>query len=182
MSRLGRSLAATAFGRSVMTVANAAALRVLAGVGFERCVLRRSVSQNVLTATQTLALWDVESTDPAGMHDLVTNPGRVTIQTTGWYRIGGQLGFDQNSIGDRETRIVKNGVKALAVCEYSGRFNGQMPFSWEGQLNAGDYIEIWCYQTSGGTRTIFGDDNVNNSAGWGPYTETELRVSRVLHG
>lgn len=78
-------------------IAGQLALNLASGVLYKRvgaawvpsqpsCSLRKSVNQNLGTSAAALS-WDVEISDPAGMHDNVTNNSRIYLLEPGMYEI-----------------------------------------------------------------------------------------------
>ena len=111
----------------------------------------------------------------AAAHDNVTNNSRVYIRTTGKYEISGQVAFSNNATGIRSAYVYSNaagnpasGTQLFATTQgaVSGGFNTGLPIpTFEVPLVAGDYIELFGLQTSGGP--------LNTSTGQGA---TFLRV------
>jgi hypothetical protein len=77
------------------------------------CDLRQTTIQNIATgSTPTALLWDTEVSDDLGMHDNVTNTGRVTITSAagaGRYLAVGAVQWPANATGDRRAVTMKNG-------------------------------------------------------------------------
>ncbi|HEY4267084.1 MAG TPA: hypothetical protein VGM94_02720 [Galbitalea sp.] len=61
------------------------------------CSLQLSASQN-LTTSAAGVVWDVEASDPSGMHDNSTNKTRITFPVAGLYEVSVQL-YNNNSSG-----------------------------------------------------------------------------------
>jgi predicted heme/steroid binding protein len=100
-------------------------------------------------------------TSDAPHHDNATDNSRITCRTTGKYEITAQATFVNNSTGVRFASIRLNaagnpaGGSLLAQTTQtavSGGFATALAFAtFEVQLNAGDYIELFGQQTSGGS-------------------------------
>lgn len=118
----------------------------------------------VLTATQTQVLFNLDRyKSSVGMHDTVTNSGRITIQYPGVYLITGGFDWSSQTSGTRLITIYKNGVAlpsdgAVSRVLYvtaggdpavQGGINPVMA-----RLDAGDYIEMFVYQNSGSTINV----------------------------
>jgi len=61
------------------------------------CALRKSANQN-LTTTATALSWDVEVSDPSGIHSNVTNNTRLTAPVAGLYEIASSI-YNNNTSG-----------------------------------------------------------------------------------
>jgi hypothetical protein len=98
--------------------------------------------------------FDTERWDTDNMHDLATNPSRITIRTAGKYYFHGQAVFAPASPGlHRILTIPRNGGSAIGS---SGNVTGSMgtgaqrvevASTWD--CVVGDYFELFAYQDSG---------------------------------
>lgn len=133
-----------------------------------------SAPLSLANATWTLITWDTETFDPSGLHSTVTNKGRINVPVTGKYFAVFQVAFNASGAGDRFVSIEKNGngvesgagATRLGVMQPgapSATFQGFFPLIWFGSLTAGDYIEAFAYQSSGGAL------NFAHGALWEPY-------------
>lgn len=106
---------------------------------------------------QVLAL-NSELHDTNSMHDNSTNNSRVTIHTSGWYRIKMRTVFDANATGFRGIEGYKNGaVLGLREIEFHTAHAVQartLNLSFFLPLLADDYIEMFAFQDSGGALNI----------------------------
>lgn len=113
------------------------------------------------TSTQSLATGqtdnpitlDTESYDSEGGHSTTTNPSRYVCQVPGLYRITVTGSMAPNGTGARKVGINVNGVSLTGagvqqVPPASNTWQGAV--STEAFLNAGDYVELVIWQTSGG--------------------------------
>ncbi|MDN5930107.1 MAG: hypothetical protein L0I24_03440 [Pseudonocardia sp.] len=100
------------------------------------------------------------------MHDNSTNPSRVYARTTGKYEINGQVQFVLNATGYRSVQVRLNSAGsgsggsqiALNVVDASSAalVSVQIP-TIEVALTAGDYVEAFGQQNSGGAlNTVVG--------------------------
>jgi len=113
--------------------------------------------------------YDVVNTGDSPGHDLVTNNSRVVAQTGGKYEIVGQVTFASNVTGDRQvqTRINSAGAVAggtLVVLARTTAISGALPVSTPPvtvDLAAGDYIEMFALQSSGGALSVTASDPAN---------------------
>lgn len=108
------------------------------------CVLRKSANQN-LTTTPAALSWDVEITDPMGMHDNVTNNTRITAVVAGLYEVTAQmLNNNATGLGVVEGRV--NGTTPIigSFTRRDGTSSATIPLltTFPVVLAAGDWVEI----------------------------------------
>lgn len=130
------------------------------------CYAYHAASQSPASGAWTLMamtqeIYDNVQSGDTPAHDLATNPSRVYIRTSGKYRIGGQLNFASNAVGARQATIWKNsnGDATFAtgseiVINKQGAVSGVGTsvtlFPVKVPLVAGDYVEMFGFQSSGG--------------------------------
>jgi hypothetical protein len=110
-------------------------------------------SQAIATATVTALTFDSEYEDPDGMHSTTTNTDRITVAVTGLYDIAGNITWAANATGIRMAWISPNGDTSNRVSLWRLNADGGLnsfPLSGKIRLTAGDYIQIYVYQDSGG--------------------------------
>lgn len=119
------------------------------------CQVRKSTATNPTTSGVVSAIsFDTEDSDATGMHDLVTNPSRVTILTSGRYFIAGAVANSVATSGVVELIIRKNGVTVLRGNAQTPGGNGlDLSVAGSFPLVAGDYIEL-CYYASIATQFL----------------------------
>ena len=113
------------------------------------CLVSKSTDQSIPTgATFTILTFDTESYDTDAFHAPVTNNSRLTIPTTGFYILTGQITWATNTAGYRTLRLYKNGTAAgiggfsvETVPKGTGDQNGVSAVL---SSTAGDYFEIGC--------------------------------------
>lgn len=124
-------------------------------------VLRRiTTNQPVSNNTNTPIFWNGEDLDTDSGHSNVTNPSRYTVVTAGYYQLTPTVVWATNGSGYRQIFVAKNGdtthrygmnntfvlgVSGAQVC---------MNISVVLGLQAGDYVEVWVYQNSGGSLDV----------------------------
>lgn len=147
-----------------------------------RCNVYRAATLSVSSSSWTVIPWTAEDLDKvqsgdSPMHDLSTNPERVYIRTAGRYQIDGQVTWASDSSSTRRhyVRLNSGGSSSggtLLLSSYQDPLSGidtSVPLPpVEHQLAAGDYIEVFGYQATGGA--------INIQAGYGV---TYLRVRLV---
>lgn len=130
-----------------------------------------SIANNALTVvTLNSTAWDT-----AGMHDDVTDNSRITVPLDGVYLITHSGSIVANTSGRRVSSVRLNAagsgsggtqidIVSQAATATSG-WTGGRPFEWE--LQAGDYIELFLFQNSGGAlNTGTGQESLYLSARW----------------
>lgn len=111
------------------------------------------------SGTAQLILWDTEQYDTDSMHSTSVNTSRITIATSGMYDIKTSLYWVANATGYRQIEIRKNSGGSAAGGTQIAQFRAATsPTSsaWVGgdvdePLVAGDYLECFATQTSGGS-------------------------------
>lgn len=128
------------------------------GSTFVGAAVYASANQSISNTTVTALTWDVESIDTDGFHDNATNNSRFTIPSgkNGKYRILCRIGNGVSTAGLRQLRLYKNGSYFTYICNNLIAGNDGMSFSGEYILSlvATDYLQIFCYQNSGGSLTV----------------------------
>jgi hypothetical protein len=125
-----------------------------------------STSQAIATGTtDTPITLDTEDYDSDNGHSTTTNSSRYVIQVAGTYRIAGTGALATNATGNRKLGININGVNARGGAIQGAAIASN---SWSGVvyteqvLGVGDYVELVCWQTSGGSL------NTSATTGFGP--------------
>lgn len=117
------------------------------------------LGQSISNTTYTALTYDSENYDTDSFHSTSSNTSRLTIPSGkgGKYQINAYVNWDNNATGRRIFVLYKNGVynKQLAN-ETSSGYLAQTG-AYVVNLVATDYIEIFAYQDSGGTRNC--DEN-----------------------
>jgi hypothetical protein len=133
-----------------------------AGATFVGCSLSKSANQSIANGTFTALTFDVEQFDTNTFHDNATNNTRITAPTGkgGYYQVDASIQWPDNTTSVRYAAIYKNGVdyfrKSMSATYSSfGRLN--IPLNIAMPLAAGDYIEVYVYQASGGALNVVWD-------------------------
>lgn len=137
-----------------------------------RCYAYATGTITLTTATYTVVplgaeVFDIVQSGDSPSHDNTTNNSRIYARTSGKYQISGQVTYAANATGARYIVIKKNAAgaigsgtdlysKATAAASTSTSVDAA---TIEVDLTAGDYIEMFGYQSSGGNL------NVNTSSG-----------------
>jgi hypothetical protein len=107
-------------------------------------------------ATTAIA-FNSERWDEGNLHSTGSNTSRLTAPVTGLYMIGGHFRFAANSTGVREGHIRVNGSTFIAYAGDDDPGAAQPSYfnlSTAYQLTAGDYVELTCFQNSGGNLDV----------------------------
>lgn len=125
----------------------------LAGTAQYKALAYRTTVQSLVTATSTALGFDAEDYDVGGLHDNAVNNSRLTAPVAGYYLCFGAATFEPNGTGARASIIAKNGSAVGTQCTSAAMATIQnCPFvSKVVHLNAGDYVEMWAYQDTGGS-------------------------------
>lgn len=122
------------------------------------CKVYRNQTTSVLNTTTTEILFDSEDWDTDGFHSTVSATGRATIPAgkAGKYLAIFETGrWDGNTTGTRNAWISKNGSAisdSLNAPDATGGPNVTVAVLVD--LVAGDYLQCFVWQPSGGTRTL----------------------------
>jgi hypothetical protein len=130
------------------------------GSSFAGVSVYKANGQSIGNATATAITFDTENFDVGGYHDNATNNTRLTVPTGkgGYYTVNGSMGFQGNATGIRAVFLYKNGTLLnLPGTIFSGTTSDvRCPYSYTLPLAAGDYVEVFGFQTSGGSLTVSG--------------------------
>lgn len=126
-----------------------------------------STGQSIASGTGDVPVTlDTESYDSDNGHSTTTNTSRYTVQVAGTYLILGTASFATSATGNRKVGINVNGTNANGgVVQGPGMASN----SWSAcvglyqALNAGDYIELVVWQTTGNPLSLNG-----GGSGFGP--------------
>lgn len=133
-----------------------------------RASLYRSTALSLTTATWTQVTFDSESWDNDAMHSNVTFTARLNFTTAGRYLLMVNAWFDANSTGSRGVNLTKNGagtrsasntILSDAVLPAATVGETCVSVTVERSFAAGDYVELFTYQNSGGALNLGGGTN-----------------------
>jgi hypothetical protein len=129
-----------------------------ASPAFVGCSLYKNANQTISNATNTAISFQVESYDTDSFHDNSTNNTRITVPSgkAGKYLITGSIAWSTGA-NERAAMIYKNGSLVNYMHQmYPSNLGGYYaPFNYVINLAVGDYIELFCYQGSGGNLTVY---------------------------
>jgi hypothetical protein len=117
-------------------------------------VLYQATAQSVANGAFAPATLDASTVDTYGGHSNVTNNSRYTAQVAGTALVSAVGGFAANGTGARGVAVYKNGSavegKTQAVVPAVSTVVTLVPLTCQVPVVAGDYLEVFVYQSSGG--------------------------------
>lgn len=126
--------------------------------------------QAIGTGAWTSVTFDTDVYDNDGMHSTVTNTSRATAITAGRYLFLASLDFASNATGLRAIKFLINGTTSYAKDGQLAAPSGTDVALFTGitkYLNVADYLELQCWQSSGGNlNTGSGDGQPRLQAIW----------------
>ena len=123
-----------------------------------RVAVSNSTGHSHTSGTSLLLTWDTEAYDTDNLHSTSTNTSRITATTAGLYQITARQAFAANATGIRSLDVRKNAAGSSSGGTRIG-YDSQTPVSGavtsvcvicDVFLNAGDYLEAFGFQSSGG--------------------------------
>jgi hypothetical protein len=139
----------------------------------------KSANQSVPNSTVTIVAFDSEINDNDSIHDTVTNNSRLTCRTAGVYLVRGHAIFSSNGVGTRAVSLFRNGNTNDRVGEIvlppasTSSFSTAIEVETLIELAAGDYLEMYVYQDSGGALTLQGGQALS------PHHDTTFSMVKV---
>lgn len=126
------------------------------------CRIHLGSDMSLSNNSDTAVSFNTEDEDTDSLHSTVTNPTRITIPTDkdGFYFFSARVWWDTNTSGKRRLTLKRNGGAIMQSI-----VNPQSGSAWAQEIHtifnftAGDYVELFVYQDSGGTRTVVGGDS-----------------------
>jgi hypothetical protein len=137
------------------------------GGAFVGCSASNSANQSLANNTATLLTWNAEHFDTDAIHDTSTNPGRFTVPAGmgGKWQMVAHLTFASHATGQRTVELRVNGGTDPVVRDRRGAFTGDCYVSFAApvlNLAAGDYVELYGLQNSGGALNVYGTVTAGN--------------------
>lgn len=135
------------------------------------CRVYHNAAQSIASGSFVPLTFNSERFDTDNMHSTVTNPGRITFTTAGLYLVGGNIEFAGNAVGTRGMAILHSGTTYIAsiLQDIDAATTHELNISAVYAFTAGQYVELWAGQTSGGAL------NVNS----GPQYSPEFWAARI---
>ena len=127
------------------------------------CDLTHSTTASIGNSAWTPQPFDTENEDPSGLHSNVTNNSRITIVDTGRYVFVGGIVYASNATGARGLGFRRNGSGVGAGPTHGGLIipaasgvGTYVAVSRSVKMTAGQWMELICFQTSGGALNSVG--------------------------
>jgi len=127
------------------------------------CKAHLSANQSIPTVTWTQILLDVEDFDDFGEFNPVTH--QATIAKTGRYLIiASILWSNMTTTTDCELLVARNGIyvagllQIFITCSTAAPAYVTCTGSTVVNLNAGDVVDLWAYQSTGSAKTVYGSN------------------------
>lgn len=110
----------------------------------------RSTTQSIANNTDTVVLWDTESKDTDSMHSTVSNTGRITVQTAGFFIFAAPLTLAPCT-GTTYAYVLKNGAGNTVGFDSRNAFGISQGYLcwWADQCAVADYFEVHIMQQTG---------------------------------
>ncbi|WP_344247954.1 hypothetical protein [Actinocorallia libanotica] len=115
--------------------------------------LRRFTNQTIPNSTMTPLAWTSEDEDTGGGHDNAVNPDRLYVPYTGRYLLSTSIPWADNANGRRSGTFSINdaAIKSNGGSEHiNAATDCVLHFARVLRVAAGDYVNVWVFQTSGG--------------------------------
>lgn len=138
------------------------------------CVLRKSTNQNLTTSPAAL-IWDVEVSDPAGMHSDTVNTTRIIAPMAGIYEVSASV-YNNNTSGMGTLQARLNGTTDIpgSLDRRVAEATASLPLRhvFPVVMAAGDYVEIMVNHASAA-------GNIAGGVANGSATVTVKRIGSV---
>lgn len=130
------------------------------GTTFSGARIEKTGNQSIPSATTTALTWNTEIFDTDSYHDNAVNNSRITIPFDGYYSLSSSICFDFSTTGVRSISIIKNATFTEIISTsnqnaVNAGFTCMMTAGID-LLSAGDYLEVYVTQTSGGNLNVRG--------------------------
>lgn len=126
--------------------------RIPATVNNPAASVVRNTTQSISNAASTAISWDTVLYDTNSFY-AGGNPTRLTVNQAGKYRVTANVCFTSNVTGVREAWFLKNGTgTSFGAAQLSAANGDDTTFTISAEVNlaAGDYVEVYVFQSSGG--------------------------------
>jgi len=116
----------------------------------DRALVNKTANQAIGAGAFVIMNWGAEAYDTNGFHDNAVNNSRLTVPSTGRYRVIANISFAA-STGQSYVELFKNGARALGLPAKDTE-TAQNEFincaSGVVELTAGDYLEVSAFNTN----------------------------------
>ena len=122
-----------------------------------------SANISVSHATSTLLTFNSERRDDGPVHSTSSNTSRLVAPAAGWYVITFVATYAYHAAGFRAFNLKLNGATFIDGCEIPAVSTDSegtlLTITTLYYLSAGDYVEVYAYQTSGAALNVFSIGN-----------------------
>lgn len=120
--------------------------------------VHRTANQSLANDARTAISWQASIWNVGTMWVLATNPSRITVPTTGVYLLTAKAPWTANNAGRRGIGYRISGGVAEYDMQFQTAQNGASRENGADLLSlvAGDYVEVYAYQSSGGSLNLLG--------------------------
>lgn len=132
-------------------------------LGTPRALAYRDATASTTSASWSLVAFNNELYDSHGAHSTSSNISRLVAPESGLYVAFNQISWAQNATGTRRVMVRKNAadsetggtqVAIQTLASAGSNLDTQVSVYVEVILNAGDYLQTFAYQASGGALNI----------------------------
>ena len=137
-----------------------------------RVKVYKTANQSIANSAWACLTWNAEAFDSDTMHDNATSNSRITFTTAGTYQITYNALWANNSTGLRNHTIEKNGtttqgsgttiIEPFAISPVAATHSGAS-ISVMASFVAGDWIQAFAWQNSGGALNLAGVTEAHSS-------------------
>ena len=137
-----------------------------------RCKVYKTANQSIANSAWACLTWNAEAFDSDTMHDNTTSNSRITFTTAGTYQITYNAMWANSATGLRNHTIEKNGtttqgsgttiIEPFAISPVAATHSGAS-ISVIASFVAGDWIQAFAWQNSGGALNLAGVTEAHSS-------------------
>lgn len=126
------------------------------------CRVYNNLDITITHNTDTPLTFNSERWDTDGIHSTSGSTGYLICQTPGYYIITGHVQFEGNTAGHRQIWISLNGttdIGRVSMNPYNITPPARICITTVYYLDAGEYVELYVYQSSGGNLDVISISN-----------------------
>lgn len=130
----------------------------------DSCSIYSLGNTSIVNSLFTIIAFNSETIDTNNLHSTTSNASRITIQQAGTYFVGVRFAINTAASGSLRGFLLRNASTLALVGEAnlnsgSGSAYASIGMTGVFQLNAGDYLELTVFQTSGGALSMRGQSD-----------------------
>jgi len=137
-----------------------------------RVKVYKTANQSIANSAWACLTWNAEAFDSDTMHDNATSNSRITFTTAGTYEVTLNCMWANSTAGIRNHSVEKNGtttqgsgttvIEPFATAPVGATYNG-VNATVTASFAAGDYIQAFVFQSSGGALNLGGGNEALSS-------------------